>query len=651
MGCCSKRVVKTMMLYLNSESVSLDRLRTKLPRMGWLFKYLGLAAAASACGIYAYLLMFSRFGFWDDEGYLMATVRAMLQGHRVYDEIYTLYGPFYYFFEWVLYSVTGAPVTHDFVRCVGLFFWLSTAVLAAGSVLRLTRSFSLAGLALFLVSKVLVFFSGEPGHPEELCIIAIAFLLTVACTVHGRLRDWQAIVFGFLLSVLALTKINVGVYAILAVLLTLLAAHPVHRLQKWAFVLVGVSGLSCAIVIMAPLLSLPWTRNYLCLIVFSILTCLLAAYRTRSDTFITGKFWWLLAITFIIGGIAIVLPFVLHGTTISAMFYVSVLQHKDFAREWFVSAPFSARSTAWSALSFILAAFWGSRRSFLFPTKYFEVGLQLLKATLALTGTAYLIIGYPDDVFGVRLLKLIIPFSWLVMVYPRKVETDGHSFARVFLGFIAVFVALYPFPVASAQLLFALVPLVVVVSVFWHDAVSFAAFQVSGFPWRNARRLFSTMAVVALISLYAYALHRARVKYSALVGLALPGATHIHVTPSTADTYHWVKEKLEHNCDSFFSMPGMFSFYFWTGKDTPTMMMMNDWPGFLNARQQQVIVSDLVRNRTNCIIYNPELVVIFQRGKDLSQSPVAQYIQAHFRETGERNGYHLLVRKGPLMRE
>ena len=27
-------------------------------------------------------LMFSRFGFWDDEGYLMATIRAMLQGHR-----------------------------------------------------------------------------------------------------------------------------------------------------------------------------------------------------------------------------------------------------------------------------------------------------------------------------------------------------------------------------------------------------------------------------------------------------------------------------------------------------------------------------------------------------------------------------------------
>ena len=75
------------------------------------------------------------------------------------------------------------------------------------------------------------------------------------------------------------------------------------------------------------------------------------------------------------------------------------------------------------------------------------------------------------------------------------------------------------------------------------------------------------------------------------------------------------------------------------------MMMMNDWTGFLNADQQQVIVNDLVRNHTNCIVYYPELVAMFQRGRDVSLSPVARYIQAHFRETAQRNGYHFLVRK------
>lgn len=194
------------------------------------------------------------------------------------------------------------------------------------------------------------------------------------------------------------------------------------------------------------------------------------------------------------------------------------------------------------------------------------------------------------------MLKFITPFSWLIVAVPGGAGKDSRLFARAFLCFLAVFVALYPFPVASAQLLFALVPLIVVIANFWHDAFVSLAAVIAGLNRRNARRSLSAAALLLLAGIYAKALHAADEKYAASVPLPLPGVTDIHVTPAAADTYRWITEELNRHCATFFSMPGLFSFNFWTGKDTPTMMMMNDWPGFLNATQQRVIVNDLERH-------------------------------------------------------
>jgi len=80
---------------MQTEVINRDHSHANAVRTKRFLKYAALVLALCACGTRAYFLMFSHFGFWDDEGYLMETVRSMLQGHRVYDEIYMLYGPFY----------------------------------------------------------------------------------------------------------------------------------------------------------------------------------------------------------------------------------------------------------------------------------------------------------------------------------------------------------------------------------------------------------------------------------------------------------------------------------------------------------------------------------------------------------------------------
>ena len=61
---------------------------------GLICSVLLLTAAA-----YAFLTIFGKFAFYDDEGFLMITVQGFLKGKPLYDNVFTIYGPF--FNSWV----------------------------------------------------------------------------------------------------------------------------------------------------------------------------------------------------------------------------------------------------------------------------------------------------------------------------------------------------------------------------------------------------------------------------------------------------------------------------------------------------------------------------------------------------------------------
>jgi hypothetical protein len=75
-------------------------------------------------------------------------------------------------------------------------------------------------------------------------------------------------------------------------------------------------------------------------------------------------------------------------------------------------------------------------------------------------------------------------------------------------------------------------------------------------------------------------------------------------------------------------------------------MMMNNWMGFLTPSQQQVVLWDLIKHSTACIVYNPALVRFFHATNALQSSLLAQYIQANFVTADRRGNYYLMLRKG-----
>jgi hypothetical protein len=74
--------------------------------------------------------------------------------------------------------------------------------------------------------------------------------------------------------------------------------------------------------------------------------------------------------------------------------------------------------------------------------------------------------------------------------------------------------------------------------------------------------------------------------------LDLPGTTFMRVDAERARVLRTVTAALREQCDTFYSAPGLNSFYIFSGLPPPTGLLAN-WPGVLDAAQQKEVLSRL----------------------------------------------------------
>jgi hypothetical protein len=588
----------------------------------------------SMAAVSVYFRSFTGFSDWDDEGYLMFGLRSFLHGKPLYDDVYFQYGPFYYLVQASLYTVLHMQVTHDAVRAIVGLFWLLSAILFSWSVHRLTRSWILTALGFTAAIELLKFFTWSPGHPEEICIALLAGVLVSACYLGDRARVWIAGLLGALIAALALTKINIGCYAALAIGLALLKAMPGSQKQKVFFALITVAGLSLPFVVLAPLLHFDWAQRSVVLAVLSLSAAILVAWYSETERFVTPKLWIACVLASGAAAVLIVVPFLARGTTVSAMLYMSVFQHRDFAKNWYT--PFPAGSEWIPLVSLLLAIAWIRISASSAHRGPMIVALNLIKILLSLLW----FFNVPTDDWSI-MYNFVVPFTWLILVPstgdgPRKLP-----FARVALCLLSVFSALYLFPVAGAQVPFSLVPTIPIVCVFLQDA---GAMLVTVARWGRVMPIVEVVAVLVLATINVWSAAGSVQSYRRLTPLSLPGAERIRLRRSRAKDYQWITATLKNSCDSYFSRPGILSLYFWTQTEPPTKLLTSDWVGLLNGDRQRRIVSDLSSIQRLCIVFNPSLVEFWRRGQDLSVSPLARYINDEFVPSTERHGYVIRVR-------
>jgi len=649
----------------NSELVRASYLvRTNRLIAYWLA---GLSAVFAA-GVCIYYRMFTGFSPWDDDGYVMISIRSLLNGHRLYDDVYSQYGPFYYLVHWTVYSVLGQPVSHDTQRLMGVALWLFAATLWARTVYMLTHSPVWSGFGFFLGVRLLEFFPLSAGHPEEICMALLAAIAVLACGIRpvGARRNVAAL--ACLVAALALTKVNIGLYVAFAIGLVLLKASAPTSPQRFAQISLGLAGVVLPAALMSPLWEFVWARGYAFVATASIGAAILVARTAGPSLYMTGRIWWSAVLSFISCAVLVILPFCINGTTLTALLRMTVLQHAGFARNWYYGPPIDFKALLWTLASFALAFAYVRRRGVRFndlvtgevptPTAmatpesvapipalrssgWVGLGLLGLKTVVGLT----CLFALTRRTIDADIFKYCVPFAWLVLVQPDDEAAHQTRGGRIALCFLAVFVYLYAFPVAGSQLPFASVPAGIVAIVLLRDATLGIANSLppAWLPLKNLR-IGPALGFTLLAALFSRELRDGYLTYRNSVSLGMPGATHIRVEPQVAATYRWITRNVD-SCSALYSMPGLFSLYFWTAQKSPTELTMSNWVGLLNAAQQRAVVRDLSRYQGICIVYSPALVEFWRRGQDLSRSPLAQYIHSEFVAVAESDGYSIMKRR------
>src|SRR5688572_4096071 len=416
------------------------------------------AVAVIASGVYAYTFMFSQFQYYDDEGDLMLWVRRFIDGRPLYEEEgLPQYGPFYYLLAKLFFTALQAPVSHDLTRLATIALWLTTAVVAAAVVYRLTASsgWSLAaGLQTVLHCRAV---ANEPGHPQAILIALTMAAPLVAAAVTPAPR--ASIVLGAIVACMTLTKVNVGVYSAGALLLAFLALTRRRPPITTALIVASVAASGAPFVLMR---DADWAQNYAWISALSIAACCVTLWRPDGvDQLQTKVLGWFIAAG--AAGTLLILTIAgLIGTSsIAAIVETSVVLPVRFPTVVSVPWRLPSAGVVWGEVSLALAvavAFLGPARK-----AWLAVGLKVG------FGVAIAVATWKSR----DVMLSVAPWLWVVLLpAPGTTSTLGGRFSRVVICLLAACHLLIGYPVAGSQESWATLLLIPAAAVGLADASS-----------------------------------------------------------------------------------------------------------------------------------------------------------------------------------
>lgn len=612
-----------------------------------------LSAALVLAGLYAYYAAFSSFAYYDDEGFLEISLHHFIQGRPIYDQVFTQYGAFYYLFHGAIFQLAGVPVDNDSMRLVVIGIWLGCAALGALFTLRLSGSVPLAVAVLALTAAHLRALASEPGHPQGLSMLLVMSLPAAAAFCSERRRTLICSVLGALVGCLVMTKLNVGVFALLAVALALSAAIP-GRLAALAQVAASLAMLAlpailmrshlassaydyawCATLLMLPIVLLLWTNRPIPLLrtgdgVIAAIACAgavlvscaaIAIHGTSLRQLVNQPLEQAMKFPTLHPGIALVDRTAVYLCAAAVILCLGVA----FARRRWPTRILVALALSAINLSYGMYVFYQVYAS--------KVGV------IQPSGI------YASDAYV--LLVTALPFVWLPMI-PRSRTTPQpvDRFARALLCTLAAIVSLQVYPMVGSQLTFATVLVILAAALCLHDGLATVLELLpSARPGYWVRSTAAGLAIAALLMAQWGMVRTMRQSFHSLVPLDLPGATRLRMPEQSVALYRWLTFNLRAYADTFIGMPAVNSLYFWTEQEPPTDLNPNSWMLLLDDNQQRSVVQSLSEHPNACAVVIPGLIEFWMRGRPMPPQPLATYIDSEFETVGRFRGYQFRVRK------
>lgn len=589
-------------------------------------------------GVYGYCTIFSKFPPYDDEGFLMLCLRNFLDGLPLYDGVPAPYGPFYFFYQWSLHGLASVPVTHDAAGLLCLFHWVTAALVLALAAGVMTRSVTVALFVFMQATVHLRYLANEPGAPQELAAVLLACATLVA--TKGSMRPWTLVLLGAIGAALSLTKINVGVFFGLGLLLALACrARFFDSRRAWFWALLASSSLLPFWLMRLHLVE-GWARAYAGQACIAVLTGGAAAYVFQKKQDVGLKQVAQVACGF--GGLsALLLTFpLLMSSSLPGLVHGLIIGPAKLPGLFAVPTKIP-NSVGSGAAALLLAAIAMRARP---PSLRLVLGAA--KGIYGAVGALALAL---DPRYQ---LAYLLPWGWLLLV-PAQTAPDSEnrdSFPRTFLCLLAAWQSLQAYPVAGSQVALATFLPVLLYTLCLHDAIiglASATWMTSRVPRLMPRTasLLQALTLAALLYLFAVpasAVHSIWRYHLQMKPLALRGARCLRLPPSQTEPYQEVARYLETECDTFLTYPGMNSLYFWTGKRPPTDLMLNGEAVPLSPDLQARIVAALHGKRALVVINEIQANRLTQGGTT-DQGPLLRFIREECHEVARSGPFRILA--------
>jgi hypothetical protein len=616
------------------------------------------ALVAMAATVAAYLIVFTTFAPYDDEGTLLVTLQAFANGETLYKDVYSPYGPFYHEVFGGLFALFGQTVTTNASRTIVMVLWVGTSLLFGLAGHLLTRSFALGLTAMIAAFAALDVLANEPMHPQVLCVVLLGAFTLVAVLGPGRRPLWGGAAAGALIAALALTKPNLGAYALAAIALAAVLTFEPLRRRRWLSWPVVAAALALPLAVVSRDLGLDWARNLVAAETLSMAAIVVAAWplcrREERDTEL-GR--WLLgaAAGFAIAFVAIMVAIFANGSAPADIYEGMVneaLEIRDINLSEFpmpgAAVDWALAAVAAAAVSVRLRSLDGERAPTIWPgllRAVAGVAIWLSVAKISLIGLNPSV-GNPDSLPAV--------LAWIAAIPPAGVEESPFKrFLRVMLPALAVAEVLQVYPVPGSQMGIASLTFVPVGALCLADAL------VSLREWSAARggsaseRLHAVVGialVVLAIDFASNAILRPAADrlsiYRDQKALPFPGATELHMSPSDYETYVGLVEDIHrYRCTDFIGYPNLNSLYVWSGLEPPRPFAPNIWGEGLDRDDQQRIIEQVSASARPCAMRAEGLADAWSPGNPVAGRPLINYVLGRFRPVAKRGPYEFMLPK------
>lgn len=614
------------------------------------------ALVAMGAAVAAYYAIFTQFAPYDDEGTLLVTLKAFAHGGTLYSDIYSPYGPFYYQLFGGLLALTGQPVTTDLSRETVIVLWIATSLLYGLAVQRLSGRLMLGVTGMIVAFGSLYALANEPMHPQVLCVILLGAFTLLAVAGPTRRVAWAGAAAGALLAALTLTKLNLGVFAVAAVVLAaVLTVEPLQR-RRWVRWPVIAAFLLLPVVLTVRDFSLDWVRNLAALEVLAMTAIAIAAWpsRPRGPEGARDVSRWLLAaaVGFAVAFAAIVLAIVLNGSSPGDIYEGMVTEAMRVHDVNLTAFPQPAAAVDWALAAVAAAALCVRLRSDRDGPPSVWPGLLRAAAGLTIWLTIARVSPLAINPSPANPDSLAMVLAWVAALAPAGVvESPYKRFVRILLPALAVAETLQVYPVAGSQMSIAAVTFVPVGALCFADALTSLRAWGAAAGGRALERLgvatgVVTVALAGLFALDAIARPAANngVLYGERTALPFAGAGQLRLAPEEAETYARLVELLHsHRCTDFIGYPNIDSLYIWSGIDAPPPLAPGAWVNALDGERQQRIVNELRASPRPCLIRSDSRAELWLRGAPPPDRPLARYVLNDFRPVEQVGEFEFML--------